>query len=401
MNKHSQARTSLAIRAIRATPLATLCLAALLAAGCASYTITPEMQARAAAENPAPPKDADFPALDSAKWQQGAFPSIEALRAMHTGMGKDQVRELLGYPHFSEGLGGVREWNYIFHFRTGAGPAYITCQYMVRYNADVLTNGMYWKGPGCADLLKPAPAADETRRGHSVLAREDDDARCRRALSLRRPLARRPAARRPAQARCAGQRYQGQRATGGSVRVTGHTDRLGSASYNQALSLARAETVRGYLVQAGVPRERVQVQGRGESEPKVQCAQTSRAALIDCLAPNRRVGDRGVGRALTPAAAGRPRVPVRYAPPLRASATTCASCATWSSCSTASRSSFLRPAARRCTSTWRRSMLLGLRLTSPASSQRDTSATTPCGCACSRSAISLTVAHSRPAKPCV
>jgi OOP family OmpA-OmpF porin len=59
--------------------------------------------------------------------------------------------------------------------------------------------------------------------------------------------------------------------------------------YNQALSLARAETVRDYLVQAGVPAQSVQVQGKGESEPKVQCAQASRAALIDCLAPNRRV----------------------------------------------------------------------------------------------------------------
>ncbi len=47
--------------------------------------------------------------------------------------------------------------------------------------------------------------------------------------------------------------------------------------------------MRSYLVQAGVPAQKIQVQGRGESEPKVQCAQTARAALIDCLAPNRRV----------------------------------------------------------------------------------------------------------------
>ncbi|MBJ2154937.1 OmpA family protein [Variovorax sp. IB41] len=289
MNKHSQARTSLAIHAIRATSLATLCLAALLAAGCASYTITPEMQARAAAENPAPPKDADFPALDSAKWQQGAFPSIEALRAMHTGMGKDQVRGLLGYPHFSEGLAGVREWNYIFHFRTGAGPAYITCQYMVRYNADVLTNGMYWKGPGCADLLKPAPVAARpaaviqsspaktTTLGADGLFRFDG-----RSLADLLPEGRRKLDALASDIKASAQPVD-------AVRVTGHTDRLGSASYNQALSLARAETVRDYLVQAGVPAQRVQVQGRGESEPKVQCAQTSRAALIDCLAPNRRV----------------------------------------------------------------------------------------------------------------
>lgn len=288
MNKLPQAKTP---AAVRATPLAALCLAALVAGGCASpsYTITPEMQARAASENPAPPKDDDFPPLDSAKWQQGAFPSLDALRAMRTGMGKDQVRELLGFPHFREGLGGVREWNYIFHFRTGAGPAYITCQYMVRFNEDVLTNGMYWKGPGCADLLKPPPAAAKpaatvqpavapakTTLGADGLFRFDG-----RSLADLRPEGRRKLD------ALAGD-IKGSRSVS-AIRVTGHTDRLGSSSYNQALSLARANTVRDYLVQAGVPAQTMQVQGKGESEPKVQCAQTRRAELIDCLAPNRRV----------------------------------------------------------------------------------------------------------------
>jgi len=74
-----------------------------------------------------------------------------------------------------------------------------------------------------------------------------------------------------------------------AVKVIGHTDRLGSQAYNNALSLARANTVRSYLAQAGVPAQRIQVEGRGESEPKVQCAQARRADLIACLAPNRRV----------------------------------------------------------------------------------------------------------------
>ena len=289
MNKLLQAKTP---AAVRATPLAALCLAALVAGGCASpsYTITPEMQARAASENPAPPKDSDFPALDSAKWQQGAFPSLEALRAMHTGLGKDQVRGLLGFPHFREGLGGVREWNYIFHFRTGAGPEYITCQYMVRFNADVLTHGMYWKGPGCADLLRPPPAAArpvagvqpavapaKTTLGADGLFRFD-------GRSLADLL---PEGRRKLDALAGDIKGNGRSVS--AVKVTGHTDRLGSSSYNQALSLARANTVRDYLVQAGVPSQAMQVQGKGESEPKVQCAQTRRAELIDCLAPNRRV----------------------------------------------------------------------------------------------------------------
>ena len=145
------------------TSLALAAATVALLAGCAgpgpSYPVTPEGHARAASETPAAPAEQDFPAVDSAKWQQGTFASIEALRAMRTGMGKDQVRNLLSWPHFSEGMFDVREWNYIFHFRTGAGPDYITCQYMVRFNQDVLTTGGYWKGRGCADMVKPAVVA--------------------------------------------------------------------------------------------------------------------------------------------------------------------------------------------------------------------------------------------------
>ncbi|NDZ13479.1 hypothetical protein C7T35_11700 [Variovorax sp. WS11] len=134
--------------------------------GCAgpSYSIDPAAQTRAASTQSSLPSAEDFPAIDSAKWQQGAFPSLEALRAMRTGMGKDQVRQLLSWPHFSEGLRGVRTWNYIFHFRTGSGPEYVTCQYMVRFNDDVLTSGMYWNKPECAEKMdsptvKPTPVA--------------------------------------------------------------------------------------------------------------------------------------------------------------------------------------------------------------------------------------------------
>ena len=73
------------------------------------------------------------------------------------------------------------------------------------------------------------------------------------------------------------------------LRIIGHTDRLGSPPFNERLSLARAMTVRDHLVHAGVAARDMQVQGRGEAEPKVQCEQKGREELIACLAPNRRV----------------------------------------------------------------------------------------------------------------
>lgn len=49
--------------------------------------------------------------------------------------------------------------------------------------------------------------------------------------------------------------------------LVGHTDSVGVASYNQALSERRALAVGNYLTGKGVPSARVSVTGRGETEP--------------------------------------------------------------------------------------------------------------------------------------
>ncbi|MDN5782650.1 MAG: OmpA family protein [Luteimonas sp.] len=73
------------------------------------------------------------------------------------------------------------------------------------------------------------------------------------------------------------------------VHVIGHSDRIGNAKANLDLSNRRAESVRDYLVQKGVPAERITAVGRGSVEPVVECEDQARDALIACLAPNRRV----------------------------------------------------------------------------------------------------------------
>jgi outer membrane protein OmpA-like peptidoglycan-associated protein len=52
------------------------------------------------------------------------------------------------------------------------------------------------------------------------------------------------------------------------VTVVGHTDSTGSDSYNQALSLRRADAVVNELANRGVPRERLAAVGRGKAEPR-------------------------------------------------------------------------------------------------------------------------------------
>ena len=54
------------------------------------------------------------------------------------------------------------------------------------------------------------------------------------------------------------------------VTVIGHTDRVGGSEANDALSLKRAAAVRDMLVQIGIPRDAIDVVGRGERELLVQ-----------------------------------------------------------------------------------------------------------------------------------
>ncbi|MGB4882929.1 MAG: OmpA family protein [Neisseria sp.] len=88
-----------------------------------------------------------------------------------------------------------------------------------------------------------------------------------------------------------------------SVRVEGHTDFMGSDKYNQELSEKRANTVSNYLVNRGVPAQKITAVGLGESQARMteSCqaevaklgkkvsAAKKRAAQIACIEPDRRV----------------------------------------------------------------------------------------------------------------
>ncbi|MDO5530594.1 OmpA family protein [Sutterella sp.] len=76
---------------------------------------------------------------------------------------------------------------------------------------------------------------------------------------------------------------------------TGYADRIGSESYNQALSEKRADAVKAYLVNKGVDAALIKAEGKGEADPVVNCPDPSANGqvknfrqLVDCLQPNRR-----------------------------------------------------------------------------------------------------------------
>lgn len=53
----------------------------------------------------------------------------------------------------------------------------------------------------------------------------------------------------------------------GRLLITGHTDNIGSASYNKQLSLKRAEAVSSFLKDLGLTEEQLSTAGKGSSDP--------------------------------------------------------------------------------------------------------------------------------------
>lgn len=49
--------------------------------------------------------------------------------------------------------------------------------------------------------------------------------------------------------------------------AVGHTDSVGTDTYNQKLSIRRAEAVKAYLVTKGIEKNRVYTEGKGEKQP--------------------------------------------------------------------------------------------------------------------------------------
>lgn len=67
------------------------------------------------------------------------------------------------------------------------------------------------------------------------------------------------------------------------IEVTGHTDRVGDAAYNETLSIRRATAIRDKLVERGIKAELIFVYGRGENDLFVKTQDNRHEAL------NRRV----------------------------------------------------------------------------------------------------------------
>jgi outer membrane protein OmpA-like peptidoglycan-associated protein len=232
-----------------------------------------------------------WPSPDSATpmHKDGTWPTPARLRQIRPGMNKHQLIDLVGPPHFHEGFWGVREWNYLFHFRQPDGGTR-TCQYKILFDHDELARSFYWEPASCAELLKGAPAPVAAKAQTFTLSADALFGFDKSAVADILPDGR-------AQLDELARKILDHRDDIGSIRILGYTDRLGSDAHNDALSQKRAYAVMRYLADRGVPDRLITAAGLGKSDPvKTDCTDTARAALIACLAPNRRVEVKVYGR---------------------------------------------------------------------------------------------------------
>lgn len=217
-----------------------------------------------------------FTELGAGYVRQGVAIAPQVISQVVPGIDKSSVRQLLGHPvHESD----PRWWEYHIRLPLGAGNSELVCQYGITFDAAGQVTRTEWRRPQCsslyAELNKPAPQeVEEITLFSDVLFGFDSatlTAEGRRELDLAAGVV-------------SGKAMQLDR-----ILVIGHTDRIGAVSYNDKLSLRRAEAVRSYLISRGIDSRHIFAEGRGSREPVTYCEGAVNAALKQCLQPNRRV----------------------------------------------------------------------------------------------------------------
>ena len=190
-----------------------------------------------------------FPDKSDAVRAEGSFVNVDNLKQMRHGLTKAQVYELIGVPHFDK------------------------AQSFFFLPENCLTPQAAIKPAAVAPVTaSPAPV-------HKELSAESLFAFGSAKLS----------ADGVAQVNQLANELSDDVLSGNQLIVTAYTDRIGKPASNLALSQARAESVKTLLVENGIPASHIITKGMGDAMPRVNCPGKTSPAVIECLAPNRRM----------------------------------------------------------------------------------------------------------------
>lgn len=232
------------------------------------------------------------------------FPRYDPVALTHItkGIDDDTVRQLVGNPHFNEFMSN--KWNYVFQIRQPYSTNYIQCQLQLHFDKDNKVEDYYWHNSQCSDAIEaalqpPKPTIIEKRVEVPVASVITEPKVRTFNLSSDFLFDFDSAQLKPSSAididNIVATLKRDYRQIH-SIKVVGHTDRLGSEIYNHALALKRANTVRNELISKGFDPSIMSVSSMGEASPVTTgCLNMSREQTKACLKPDRRVELQVVG----------------------------------------------------------------------------------------------------------
>ncbi len=209
--------------------------------------------------------------------RQGTVITPQNISQVVPGSSRSDVRALMGNPADET---SQRWWLYNVNLPLDAQGDYLVCQFGVAFDPAGQVSSSKWRRPQCSaryeELVRPeVPEVEEITLFSDVLFGYDSatlSAEGLKELDLAAHVV-------------ANKMMKLER-----VVVVGHSDRIGAARYNDALSKRRADAVRNHLISKGINSYLVTAEGRGSREPLVECQGSAiTASLKQCLQPNRRV----------------------------------------------------------------------------------------------------------------
>ena len=127
--------------------LGLLVSAGLLAQGCTSTV------SKGISDDGKQASEVIFPDAAKSHVKEGTLPALEHFHKVRPGISKDQLYAMFGVPHFSEGIAGVREWDYVFQLQGSKDKEPTQCQFKIIFDKNNKGQSFYWSPKDCAQTV--------------------------------------------------------------------------------------------------------------------------------------------------------------------------------------------------------------------------------------------------------